>query len=67
VIIDCDKSRREKEEFKRRYSFVDWKCAVAYFDGFDNRGLEFDFLSMVGQRGANGVMGSGVTHDILAE
>lgn len=41
LLVDLCKSDQAKERFRQRYSFVDWSRAEVYFDGFDDRAVNF--------------------------
>jgi hypothetical protein len=42
-MVDRKQSPQEVEEFKKRYSFVDWSRTDTYFDGFDEKSLDVIF------------------------
>lgn len=40
VLIDFRTSRKDKQEYKERYSFVDWTRARSHLGGFDSESVE---------------------------
>ena len=40
VLIDFPKSAEEKQEYRRKYRFVNWDRAVTYFNGFDEKAIK---------------------------
>jgi len=40
VLIDFPKSVEEKQEYRRKYRFVNWDRAVTYFNGFDEKAIK---------------------------
>ena len=44
-IVDYRKNESEIQEFKNRYSFIDWDNTDCYFDGFDKEAIEMIFES----------------------
>jgi len=48
VIIDKCRSSEQKQDFRKRYAFVDWTKAHTYMDGFDERALDILFGGSAG-------------------
>lgn len=42
-MVDRKGTQQEIDEYKKRYSFVDWSRTDAYFDGFDEKSLDVIF------------------------
>lgn len=40
IIVDLHRNQKQLNEFKRRYSFVDWSKAILYSDGFNESVFE---------------------------
>jgi len=40
VLVDFRRSAKDKEDFRRRYAFVNWSRARTYFNGLDQKALE---------------------------